>query len=134
MSAAVSVSSSVSSSSALRKRGLQTVTTAALPCRSTLAGPKLIAPRLANSSPRSIASRLGSSIDLHRCMPAVRNGEHLREKNALVDLDAVFLGLHQCAFGIDLLVRRRQAGNELPGLIDQIVHTHEIRRFLVSLR
>src|SRR6185295_15962817 len=85
ISAAVSVSSSVSSSSALRKRGLCTVTIADLPCRSTLAGPKSTTPFLIKSATRSIAS----------------------------------------IFGKNLLVRRRQARHQLPGLVNEIVHPRE---------
>jgi hypothetical protein len=57
---------------------------------------------------------------------SIGNGEHLREKNTLVDLDAVFFALHQGAFGVDLLVGRRQPGNQFCRVIDEIVHAHKI--------
>ena len=34
--------------------------------------------------------------------------------------------MHQCAFGIDLLARGREAGNEFARVIRQVVDTHEI--------
>ena len=36
-------------------------------------------------------------------MPTFAQRQHLSQKNALVDFDAVFLALHERAFGLDLL-------------------------------
>ena len=89
-STAVSVSASVSSSSALRKRGFWMVTIAVLPLRSSLrrteidhAGPGKFA-AVARSPPR-----FGRSIAWQRCMPFSASASTLREKDALIDLDAV---------------------------------------------
>jgi hypothetical protein len=55
-----------------------------------------------------------------------RNGKHLSEKNTLVDFDTVFVGLHQCAFGIDLLARGRQPWNELSSVVGKVVNAYKL--------
>ncbi len=54
--------------------------------------------------------------------------QHLGEKNALIDFDAVLLALQQRAFGIDLLARRRQAGHERSGVVSKFIDSREIWR------
>ena len=67
---------------------------------------------------------------------SIGNGEYLREKNALIDFDAVFLALHQRAFGVHFFVRRRQTGDKFGCVIDEIVHAYEFgevfREFAVN--
>jgi hypothetical protein len=52
-------------------------------------------------------------------------GQHMRQKDALIDFDAVFFRLQQRAFGIDLRARRRQARHQLGGEIRQVVDAGE---------
>ncbi len=81
-----------------------------------------------NSAPRCNGFRFRQQHRFAEMRSRVGDGQHLREKNALVDFDAVFLALHQCAFGIDLFVRRRQAWDESGGIISEIVDTRKIGR------
>ena len=82
-------------------------------------------PFLMNSPVRSIASCFGASMASTKMHAGLGHGQHLREKNALVDFDAVLLALQQRAFGLDLLARRSETRHQLRRLIDKFVHTHE---------
>ena len=131
ISAAVSVSASVSSSSALRKRDFQTVTTAALPWRSTLAGPRLITPFRDEFAHALQGLRLPPPPSQAEIQASQEFGEHMkRPGSSSIDLDAVFLALHQCVFGLDLPLRRRETGHELSRFVDQFVDAQE---FFVSV-
>ncbi len=79
-----------------------------------------------NSRARAIDSILGRSMAWHKMHAAVRQREHLRKENSLIDFDAVLLALHQRAFGVDLFLRRRQARHQLGGVVDKIVDAQEI--------
>ncbi len=68
-----------------------------------------------------------SLTEMHAC---VGYGEHVRQENSLIDLDAVFLALHQRVFGLDLPLRRRETGHELSRFVDQFVDAQE---FFVSV-
>ena len=57
---------------------------------------------------------------------AVGIGEELVAENALVDFHAVLLGLTQLCFGRDLGLRRREAGHEGGGVVDQPLDAHEL--------
>ena len=78
---------------------------------------------------RSRASDFGSR-QQHRVAEmraGVRMRQHVREEDALIDLDAVLVALHLLALRIDLLARRHQAGNELGGLVGEHIGAHEVR-------
>src|SRR6185437_1693705 len=47
--------------------------------------------------------------------------QHLREENALVDFDAVFLALQMLGLRRHLPARRRQPGDQFGGIIDQVL-------------
>ena len=57
---------------------------------------------------------------------AGRIGEELIAQDALVDLNAFLLRLAQLRFGGDFGPRRRQAGHDVGGLVDQAFETHEL--------
>jgi hypothetical protein len=52
-------------------------------------------------------------------------GQELVAQDALVDLHAVFLGLAQLGFRLDLGLRRREAGHKGGGFVDQPLDAHE---------
>ena len=60
-----------------------------------------------------------------KMQPRVGDSQHLGKKDTLIDFDAVFLALHQRAFGIDLLLVRCQSRNQFRGGICQIIHAPE---------
>ena len=66
-------------------------------------------------------------------MPVSGTRQHLRQENALIDFDAVLLALHQLAFGIDLLARRRQARHQLRRVIRKIIDAHEFAEIFGEL-
>ena len=92
-SAPISVAVCVALSSELRKRWLDSSSTAALPCRSTFAVPRSSVPSRRNLASASADSSRGSSMAWQRCTAAFRIGEELVAQDALVDLDAVLVGL-----------------------------------------
>jgi hypothetical protein len=55
----------------------------------------------------------------------LRVRQDVGEEDALIDLDAVLVALRFPALRIDLRARRRQAGNELRGLIGERLGAHE---------
>ena len=78
--------------------------------------------------------RLRQQHGLAEMRAGIGQRQHLREENALVDLDAVLLALHQPAFGVDLLLRRRQTRHQLGGIKTSSSTRMKPARFLVSLR
>ena len=53
-------------------------------------------------------------------------GEELVEQDALVDLDAVLVGLPQLGLGVDLGLGRHEAGHEAGGVVGQPLDAHEL--------
>ncbi len=56
---------------------------------------------------------------------ALAQRQHLRQENALIDLDAILLALHRDAFGLDLPLRWRQPRHQFRRLIDEVVDPQE---------
>ncbi len=53
--------------------------------------------------------------------PTLLVGQNVREKNALIDFDAVLLRLHQLGLGLDLPFCRHEAGNELGRVVTKLI-------------
>ena len=64
---------------------------------------------------------------------ALRIGQELVAQDALVDLDAVLVGLLQLGLGGDLGLGRRQARHEVGRVVDQPLDAHELAPPSVSL-
>ena len=87
-SAPISVIGWVELSSELRKRLLESSSTAALPWRSTLAVPRSSRPSRRNLASASADSSRGNSMAWQRCRPHSGSARNWLHEDALVDLDS----------------------------------------------
>ena len=126
-STAISIASSVESSSALRKRGLAAVTCTALPRRS-----RRTEPRSSTSVRRKARGKLGAlrQRQEHRVAEmgaGPRARQHMGDEDALVDLEAVLVALAQHGLVRASSLRRWRQVRGRRGGRDKLIESHEAR-------
>ena len=111
----ISAPSSEVWSSALRKRGLFCVTTAALPTRRTDAPSSSTTPSRSNCGSSASRLRPRQQHGVAEMASGALAAEHRGQEQALVDLEAALVALEAALLGGDLLRRRHQARHHAGG-------------------
>ncbi len=101
-STAVSSAAVETSSSELRKAWFWIVTCPTLPARSTRIGPRSTLPEALEVLEERERLRLRLRHRVHEVEAHAGIGQHVRDEDALVDLEAAFVLLRQLPLGVDL--------------------------------